>query len=242
MISVNDALGERAEDSKRVILPESYYPVQLSIGALGTTDLRMDDVKDAQGNKVIDSATGQPLQEEKGGVPFVEATASVYDGPFAGIDVQQKLYFSPGKKGGGLGLYLGATKAITHTGANTLAVCGTFGVPLPSQGNMNPKEFSTAIRAAIADAFFTFEPAKRLDFVAKLLNLAAWDNKKIVVKLKVETRNYTKDDGTPGAFSSNQMNGFYALDDKDKGVAWVRAHEFESQQEAYDAMSAAGLL
>ena len=240
-LSVNDALGERAEDSKRVVLPESYYPVQLSVTGIGTTDVKQVQAKDANNKPAVDD-NNQPIMIEGGGVPFAEVSSTIFDGPFKGITVTQKQYFSPGRKGGGLGLALGATKAITRAGANTLSVCQKFGITLPSQGSMDPKEYSQAVREAIADAFFDFDPAKRLDFVSQLLNLPAWDGKKIVVKLNVESRAYKSAEGEDRTFSENKLAGFFPIDDPKKGVAWVRATEFPAQQEAYDAMSAAGLL
>jgi len=80
------------------------------------------------------------------------------------------------------------------------------------------------------------------------LNIAAWDNKKIIVKPKVESRNYKKDDGTAAVFSNNQMNGFFPLDDADKGLAKLRAANFPlvgqegTQADAHAAMVEAGLL
>lgn len=218
---LNALLGETQEYGKRTILPESVYPVTIHVGEPGITD---------------------PKEDGGGSTPFVKITASIYDGPFAGVDIEDTLYLTPGKKGGGLGLYLGATKEVTGQAANVAAACQEFGIPLPNTVGMDSKGASTLVREAIRDAFYELEPQKRLAFVLRLFNMKAWEGKKVIVRVDLETRKFTNADGEEKEFTSNRIRGWFNLNDKRRGMAHVKQIAIPFQTDAREQMVNAGVL
>lgn len=236
----NQALGETYEYGDRTILPASYYPVILSIGDTGTSEPKMQELK-VKGEVQLDEA-GNAVMVEGGETPFVEVTMSVYEGAFAGEQVTKKVYITPGRGGGAMGRWLGACHAITGQHAATGPVCAKFGIVLPSGAAVRPvgdetvdQAYRRMVRAALAEAFYGMDAAKRLAFVAALLNVVAWEGKRVIVKLGVE--DYVARDGQ--ARSSNNVDGFIPLTDVKKGLAWVRAVEFPKQEATKAMMDAA---
>lgn len=228
---VNAALGETYEYGSRTVLPASYYPVVLAIGDTGTSDPKMVEVK-VKGVVQTDEL-GNAIMTEGGETPFVELTMSVYEGPFAGEQVTRNVYVTPGKSGAAIGRWLGACEAITGQKAATGLMCGKFGIALPAGGSVRPigeetveQAYRRGVRAALADGFFAMDAAKRLAFIAALLNVVAWEGKRVVVKLGIEE--YTSRDGQ--LRSNNVVDGFIPLTDAKKGLAWVRAIEFPKQE------------
>ena len=237
---INTALGETFEYGGRVILPASYYPVILHVGDTGTSEAKMVQVK-VKGVVQMDES-GNALLEEGGETPFVEVTADVYEGPFAGAQVTKKLYITPGKGGGAIGRWLGACHAITGQHAMTEAVCKQFGVALPvaalvrPEGTESPEQaFRRMVRQALAGAFYAMDAAKRLAFVAALLNVVRWEGKRVIVKLGLE--DYTDREGN--VRSSQTVDGFIPLTDEKKGLSWVRAIEIPKQEATKALMDAA---
>jgi hypothetical protein len=253
-LDINAALGETYEYGGRApILPPSYYPCTLHVVSTGSSEPKMVQVKDREKNVILDEVTGQPLMEEGGNAPFVELHALVYEGPFTGYEVTRKCHIVTGKAGGALGRWLGACHAITRQHAQTLAVCQKFGVALPAPSSVRPvgKEtaetaYRAAVRTAIADGFYAMDAATRLAFIATLLNVVAWDGKKVIVKVDLDEREAVKDgvplfndDGSRRIYYNNDFGGFLPLDDEKKGLAWVRAVEFPKQEATKVAMASA---
>jgi len=245
VFDVNAALGETYEYGGRTpLLPESYYPCVLHVVSTGTSDFKMVPVK-VKG-QVQNDEFGQPLMEEGGDTPFVELTADVYEGPFAGAQVTRKVYITPGRTGKALGKWLGACHAITMQHAQTAAICGRFGIAMPTgaqvkvEGKETPEAaFRRMVQTAIAEGFYAMDAAKRLAFVAALLNVVQWDGKRVVVKLGIEKGMQKKDgegrpqvlaDGAPDCWHNNVFDGFLPLTDEKKGLAWVRTVEFPKQE------------
>lgn len=218
---INALLGETQEYGKRTVYPESFYPVTIYVGDTGTTAQKADG---------------------SGNTPFVKITGAIYDGPFAGMDIEDTLYLTPGKNGGGLGLYLGATREITGAPGNIPAACQQFGIALPNTAGLDVKAAQTLTREAIRDQFLAMAPDKRMEFMLKLFNVKAWDGKKVIVRVDVETRNFTGDDGTEKTFTNNRIRGFFNLNDSRRGMAYVKQQAIPFQIDAKEQMEAAGVL
>lgn len=249
---VNQALGETYEyGGRQPLIPASYYPVIVRVVGTGSSDAKMVDVKDRDGNIVTDEL-GNPVQEEGGETPFVEIAAEIYEGPFKGFEITRKNYITPGRSGKAIGKWLGATHAITGAKAQTAAVCQAFGITLPTSARAEGKEtaeqaFQRAVRETIARGYFEMDAAKRLAFVAKLVNVVAWDGKKVIAKIGIEKGMQKKrQDGSPAFdalgqpehFYNNIFDGFLPLTDEKKGLPWVRAVEFPKQEATKAAMDA----
>lgn len=254
-LDINKVLGETQEyGGRRLVLPESYYPMQLAIGEVKTTDLK----------------TNQDGEIIGGGTPEINVIGSVFEGPFEGSDVKARLYPTPGKAGGGFGLFIGATSAVTGQRANVVEALKKHGIVLPSQGALNEKDYRVLAREAIRDGFLNLDPAKRLAVVLEAFRFAEWDGKKAIVKLIVETsyfhvvgdtktqlrdvkggmsakqqyEEYFNNEGPDSvvSYDDNRWNGYFALDSAEKGLGFVRAVEFAKQERARQAMIAAGVL
>ena len=242
---VNAALGETYEYGGRSpILPESYYPVILHVISTGTSDAKMVPVK-VKGVEQMDEF-GQPIMEDGGETPFVELTGDVYEGPFAGAQVTRKVYITPGRTGRAVGKWLGACHAITGQHVPTAAICTRFGIALPTgaQVKVEGKEtseqaFRRQVQTALADGFYAMDAAKRLAFVAALLNVVNWDGKRVIAKIGLEQGKQKKRadgslatlaDGSPDCYFNNNFDGFLPLMDEKKGLAWVRSVELPKQE------------
>lgn len=235
---INAALGETYEYGSRTVLPASYYPVILSIGETGTSDAKMQELK-VKGEVQVDES-GQVIMVEGGETPFIEVTMSVYEGAFSGEQVTKKLYITPGRTGSAIGRWLGACQAITGQSAQTAAVCQRFGIAMPTGARATGNEtadqaYKRATREALADGFYAMDAAKRLAFVAALMNVVAWEGKRAIVKIGIE--DYTARDGS--ARSSNVVDGFLPLQDPKKGLAWVRLVELPKQEATKAVMDGA---
>jgi len=253
VFDINQALGETYEYGGRSpLLPESYYPCILHVASSGTSEPKMQQAK-GKGGVLLTDEFQQPIMEEGGDTPFVELTADVYEGPFAGAQVTRKVYITPGKTGRALGKWLGACHAITMQHAQTAAVCGRFGIVLPTgaqvrpEGKESPEQaFRRQVQTTIAAGFYAMDAGQRLAFVAALLNVVAWDGKRVVVKLGIEQGQQKKRDGipafladgTPDCYFNNIFDGFLPLADEKKGLAWVRAVEYPKQEATKAAMDA----
>lgn len=241
---VNAALGETYEYGERQqILPESYYPMILRVASVGSSDPKIVEVK-VKGEVQTDES-GAAIMEEGGNTPFVELAADVYEGPFAGAQITRKVYITTGKTGKALGKWLGACHAITMQHAQTAQVCAKFGITLPTgaqvrvEGKESPEQaFRRMVQSTIASGFMAMDAAKRLAFVAALLNVPAWDGKRVIVKLGIEKGMQKKrdgvlllhPDGSPDCYYNNVFDGFLPLTDEKKGLGWVRNVEFPKQE------------
>lgn len=242
-IDINAALGESYEFGDREILPESYYPCMLTVLSTGASKEKMVPVKDAQGNPTGDEEVG-------GNTPFVELIANVFEGPFAGKQITRKAYITPGGKGGALGRWLGACHAITGMHAPTGMVCAKFGIALPTAAMIRPEGKETvdqaarkAVRLAIAEGFYAMDAATRVNFIATLLNIPAWDGKRCIVKLDLESQEAQNGAIDPATgkvriYWNNTFAGFIPLSDEKKGMAWWRAIELPKQVETKQLMDA----
>lgn len=227
-IDIDSVLGEQNEFGPRVVVPESYYPVILHVGQTGVSDPKPAE---------YDDVTGELVKEEGGNVPFVELTADIYEGPFAGVQITRKTYMTPGKSGKGIARWRGACKAITRMSSQTAAVCQRFGITLPTPDGKNTAD----VQAALGEGFFALDPANRLAFMSAVCNLPAWDGKRVLVKLGLESREGDTPNPVTGKkpiFHNNNFDGFYALDDEKKNLAWYNAVEKPKQIEAKKAMDA----
>lgn len=242
-IDLNAALGESFEYGDRQVLPESYYPVILHVTSTGSSKEKMVPVLDAQGNPTGD-------EEEGGNTPYVEITADIYEGPFAGVQVTRKTYITPGKKGGALGRWLGACLAITRQSAQTGAVCAKFGVVMPTAASVRPEGKESveqaqrrAVRQAIAEGFYAMDAATKLSFIETLLSVPAWEGKRVIAKLDLESqeaqdKRIDPATGKVRVYYNNVFAGFIPLDDDKKGMSWWRAIEQPKQVAAKEKMDA----
>lgn len=232
-MSLNAALGETAgyEFDRRVVVPKSLYPVTLGIVDVGVSEVKPDGT---------------------GGAPFVEINASIYAGPFAGIDVRKRTYMTAGKNGGALGRFAGWCKAITRQPAAEEAF-KQFGFEIPPQGNIPDKDvkdplgnviqkgYFTIVRETVRDKWATMDPATRLKFVTTYVRIQQWDGKKAIAGIVTESYEYTKNGETKTA-TSNAFDSFFALDDPKFGFNAYNNVTAPKQAEWYAAMSAQGLL
>lgn len=236
---VNNALGESYEYSTRTILPESYYPVIVHVNDTGVSDPKTVPLK-VKG-VVQKDELGNDVMVPGGMAPFVKLTLDVYEGPFAGSQIERNVYITPGQGGGAIGRWLGACHAITGQRAQTEAICAAFGVQLPTGAQVRPEgketpdqAFKRQVREALAAGFYDMDSAKRLAFIAKWLNVPAWDGKRAIVKLGLEGQaaqdgRIDPATGKVQVFYNNNVDGFLPLADEKKGLAWVKAVEFPKQ-------------
>jgi hypothetical protein len=216
------ALGEQAEFSgggQRVILPESYFPVSLTVEETGVTEEKEDfvaGVVDVDGNQV-------PI----GGSPFVQLACEVTGGPFEGHGFSARQFLTPGKKAGYIAFINSAIKAVTGKPAN-IGVFGEFGMEFPADVKRDQA------RQMLRTYFYSMDPDRRLDFMTKYARIAEWDGRKCVAKIGQELGQERTDEATGAAYAPvfNRYQGFYAISDKDHGAAWVTAHCFDKQKEA----------
>lgn len=241
VISFNEALGETSEYGEKKLVPESYYAMTLYVGEAG-------------------------IKDNEKQTPYVKVSATIDEGPFAGIEVADDFYLTPGDKkypentplagmfkGGGLGLYLGATKALTGRDAPSGPIAQKYGITLPPYTGGDKKEFYAAVRHALAKGFFEMDPAKRLAFMLDLFQVKQWEGKKFVGKVELESREYKENDNTPitdddraagivKVFQSNRIRGFHGLGDTKKGIGYVRNVSNKQQVDLKAQMEAEGVL
>ena len=217
-IDLNEAFGETNEYANRVVFPESYYVGTLNIQEVGN-------------------------QENEKQTPFAKVEFTIAEGPFAGQSIQDKLYLTPGAKGGGLGLFLGATKAITGQSANIPAIAAKYGIALPVYGGGDMKEFRQDLRRSFAEQFAMLDADKKLSSMLELFNVKQWDGKKIVVKVEIDQQEAKEPDPVTGikkVFIKNQLRGFFGQGDTARGLGYVRSTAHKKQQEDREAMINAG--
>ena len=73
-----------------------------------------------------------------------------------------------------------------------------------------------------------------MDFMKAYMRIPQFTGKKLIMKVSVEERDWTDDDGNERTFYSNRPTGFFSLTHPKKGIAWVKATQFALQQAILD--------
>jgi hypothetical protein len=212
-MSVLDLLGETPEfGGTRVVVPESYYPMTLSVGEIGVTETR--EGTGGEGGLV-------------GGTPYVELGGEITNGPYKGVAVSERLWLTPGKigsKGGMIGLLNAACKTITGQPA-VVAALGEFGIELPEEfpEGTSDEEARAEVRRAFIEGFAGLTPDQRLALMTKYLRLGNWDGKQVIGKVGLEEQSVLDDmgrpmvqNGVPVVRRRNRWMGFHGVQEKHK--------------------------
>lgn len=215
-----NAIGETAEAGAgaRLVLPNSYYPVQLSIEDMGVSDAKADGT---------------------GLTPFVEISGLVLDGPFKNEEVRRRLYMSMGKDGGYLAFQIHTAKAISGEDVDPAAL-GEYGFPVADNGAAQED-----VRLAWRGHFLTLDGESRLDFMVKFLRVAKWNGKSPIAAIGVEMGETGDPDPVTGKRKLRPQNkwvGFYAMNDPKKGIAYVKRVCFPKQVAEKERMAAEGTI
>lgn len=215
------AMGEIEEYGGKTLVPESLYPVKISVGEIGTSDVRDDG---------------------GGGTPFVEITGTITGGPFNGTEVTNKLYLTPGKvdKGGKhIGHIAYMAKAITGKPANQNALTEA-GFACAQQQGEDDTEFAARVKLEFAQFFAEALPATRLATMANFVNINGWDGKTVIASVALESyprRNADKTPmvnemtGEPVLGYKNTWSGFYPLNHEKRGMKYVTTVCFPKQEQ-----------
>jgi hypothetical protein len=239
MSDVVAALGDMPElgGSQRVVLPDSFYPMRLEVEDVSVTDERdhLDGDGNVDPNQVIEGLTdveGNPVP--KGGVPYVQMKATVTAGPFAEVaSFSSRLHLTPGK-GKFIGFINHATKSVTGQPVNR-EILKKYGFEFGE--GLSEAETQQVFRVY----WFSLSPADRQKFMSEWCNLGKWDGAPCIVKVgtdKVDRRNEVT--GEEYSVYFNRFQGFYALNDTKKGLAWTKKACFPAQEKWYDEMQAEG--
>lgn len=240
-----DILGQLGEIEEfgggpRVILPESYYPVELTMDEFGVSKLSDDRVLepplvDEKGQPVVDGE-GNQLELAAGGSPFLKLNAKVIEGPFAeveGANFDFRQSVTPGK-GGFIGFVNSAVKAVTGQAPNRQAL---------TKYNFNFLQQADAkvVQQLFRTQFYLLQPDERKDFMAIWTNASQWDGKKCVIKVTHEVNTRVNEvTGEEFTVTYHRVGGYYPINHPKKGLAWVRKTCFPAQQRELDAMTADG--
>lgn len=205
-----------AEFGARFMLPVSLYPMTLNVDDVAATEVK---------RKVVDNE-----EVETGGNPYVALAGLVADGPFKGKDMTARVNLTVGKSGGYLGKMIATCKAIT--GKDPLwAAMGEYGFPIVD-GDTKAKQLATG------EHYVSLDPESRLDFMVKLVRVAEWSKKLVVVSVTHEAGEKKNADGSTQWFM--RMNGFYPLNDPKKGKDYLLKVAFPEQEAAKAAMGGDG--
>lgn len=211
-----EAQGEVAEfGGKRILLPESFYPVRVTIEEVGTSKENDDG---------------------SGGSVFVQLNGLVYDPkcPFSGNDQSARIWLTPGKTGAYMGWLAATVKAITGQPVDTTAL-DKFGI----NPEGNDKE---ELRESFREQYLTLTVEERLAFMIQYARLNTWDGRQCIAHVTHEASNRAKVDEATGQEYFpvfGRFQGFYSLTDAKKGLQFVQQVCYATQAEHKAAMDAA---
>ena len=180
--------------SARVTLPESYYPVQVSVTGQGTGA----DVVDDEGELV------------KPGTPWIQLSAMVTEGPYEGAETESRVFLTPGK-GANIGFVNNMAKAISGRPVSAAALDKYKFV------FSDPKD-REAVQNDFIARWWELTSDERVDFMAQYCNIGTWDGKALIIKIGVEDNNWKSDDGVEHTSYRNRFQGFYPVNDPKKGL------------------------
>jgi hypothetical protein len=201
-----EAQGETPEmgGGRRILLPESYYPIRVTIEKIDVTDVKEDG---------------------SGGSVFAQVNGMVYDGPFAGNDQSARLWLTPGSTGGYIGWVAATVKAITGAEVNTKAL-DQYGIE-PVGGTKEE------MRESFRDQYLALTPDERLAFMQMYCKISTWDGRQCIGHVGHEQGNKQRiDEATGQAYFPmyGRWLGFYSLTDAKKGLAFVKTVCYPAQE------------
>lgn len=225
------ALGEENEFQSFTVVPDSYYPVTVTVLGVETSQ-----------SKVLPLAPGFPPVEQ-GYLPFAKLGLEITEGPFAGETINRNYYLNLGSakntKGGGIPLRTAACKALTGKGADDEAL-KEFGITWDDKRpGESDKNYAERARHAAVLGFLALEPEARIKFVTKFFRVSSWTGKSAIVHFTVSTYERRNDDGTPKVDelgqvvlgASNEVNGVFPMTGHEKvNIAFVRKFAFAKQE------------
>ncbi len=206
-----DVVGDVPEMGARLWLPPSYYGVTIGVDNFDVT---------------ADKGDGAGLY------PYVDLKNVVSDGgPGDGEEISGRVFIGPGQKGTGLGFMAHACKAITGQPPD-LSTLAKFDIA-PSQ-----TEDPRAAREEIAERFLSLDAKARIDWGVAYARINQWNGKNAIVRLGYEVSDQV--DSATGAatgrrFANTRLNGFHAVNDPQKGLAYVKRVCHPQQKEALAA-------
>lgn len=157
-MSIIDTVGEREEFASSPLVPESFYPTQLTVEGVDVND---------------------------NGTPYVSLVARVLEGPFKGSEITSRFHWlsfgKPASKGGGIPLLLNACRVCSGSAANE-AVLDEFGFTEPVLTG-DEKEDGFTVREALKDFYNDLDHAARLNMITRFLRVAEWDGKKAIISV-----------------------------------------------------------
>jgi len=222
-----EEFGDRAP---RVILPESHYPVEITLNEVGLTKVRdtalVPALVDENGNQLEDVVGG--------GVPYLDLAVKVVDGPFgevegAGFSFRQSC--TPGK-GGYIGFVAGATRAVTGQAPDAAAITKyKFQFPNGADDKQAQQLFRTQ--------FFLLDPEERKDFMTIFTRARLWNGRKAIVRVSHDLVERTNDiTGETYTATYHRVEGYFALNHPKKGLAWVKSACYPEQAAALEEILA----
>ncbi len=238
--SLGAALGAENEFTSFTVVPDSYYPVTVSVTGVEVT-----------ASKVQSVAAGFPPVEQ-GLLPFVKLSLEISEGPCAGETVRPNYFLNLGSvknpKGGKIPLLRAACKAITGQDTDDTALT-EYGITWePQKPGETDKDYAWRARRAASLGFLALDADKRIAFVTKFFRIPKWDGKNALVHLEVNTYDQRNEDGTPKTDefgnvmknANNQIAGFYpTTGHPEVNIAFVRKFSFAKQEAALQAGAAA---
>lgn len=156
MAAFDDALGDDSSTGTRITLPESYYPVAVTVSEYGT-NARLE-------------------------VPELKLNLVVTEGPFGGVEVgryDSAILLSSGKEDGTgreIGRVRHMVKAVTGLLPDSSAL-HDFGFAFSGNPSLAVQEFHEHFNALDADT--------KTAFMAKYARVKAWDGKQAIVYLRI---------------------------------------------------------
>lgn len=204
--------GERTID----VLPTGYYPVRLTVEESGVTQLREE----------YDEATG--VTNVKGGVPWINLHGVVTAGPYEGAEVQRRVYFSPGQDGKNMGYMHAMAKAVTRQKPQ-YALLGKFGFEFSDDAGAD--EVAEEFRRGWSN----MTPDERVDFMMPYMRVQDWDGVECIAKINCKLNKWKdRTSGEQREAWQSEFGGFFATNDRDKGMKWVQETQFKLHQKNLD--------
>ena len=234
--AIIEGLGEQDEIGEggraRIVLPKSYFPVEIAVVEVGSTPVSEDRVFE---DLTTTNAEGEIVPMPRGGTPYVTLAATIADGPFSELDppayFQSRFFLTPGG-GRFIGVIQKACKALTGKPFDT-AVLDKAGFEFPAGAS------GEDIQGAFRAQFYQLDVETRLDLMVQLARVGDWDGKVAIAKVGQSEPVERDDPESPTGKSYtvfNRFMGWYSVKDKAHGVQWVRDNCYPDHNSALTEM------